>query len=104
MSYNYSMNVDIKKLNSIREELDSLDEDDVLFVEDDGRAAYVLMKAEYYDYIEEIFRQSQGIMSPKVKVINTDSLELTYDEYEAVKKQLNDIIEQTFKPKPEKLN
>ncbi|MBR3227801.1 MAG: hypothetical protein IKF68_04565 [Erysipelotrichaceae bacterium] len=98
------MNVDIKKLESIRKELESLDEDDVLFIEDDGKADYVLMRTEYYDYIDEILKQAQGIMSPKVKVISAEDLELTYDEYEAVKKQLNDIIEQTFKPKPEKLN
>ena len=98
------MNVDIKKLESIREELESLDEDDVLFVEEDGKAGYVLMRTEYYDYIDEMIRQTQSLMSPKVKVISAENLELTYDEYEAVKKQLNDIIEQTFKPKPEKLN
>ena len=98
------MNVDIKKLESIRKELESLDEDDVLFIEDDGKADYVLMRTEYYDYIDGILKQAQGIMSPKVKVISAEDLELTYDEYEAVKKQLNDIIEQTFKPKPEKLN
>ena len=62
------------------------------------------MRTEYYDYIDEMIRQTQSLMSPKVKVISAENLELTYDEYEAVKKQLNDIIEQTFKPKPEKLN
>ena len=98
------MNVDIKKLEAIKEELEALEEDDVLFVEDGDKAPYVLMRTEHYDFIEELYKQSQGIMSPRVKVISGDNFELTYDEYEAVKKQLNDIIEQTFKPKPEKLN
>ena len=95
--------VDIKELENIKDKLESLEEDDILFVDDDGEIRYVLMPVEHYDYIEEVVSQTQNMM-PRIKIINSEDFELTYDEYEAVKKQLNDMIEKTFKPKPEKLN
>ena len=95
--------VDIKELENIKDKLESLEEDDILFVDDDGETRYVLMPVEHYDYIEEVVSQTQNMM-PRIKIINSEDFELTYDEYEAVKKQLNDMIEKTFKPKPEKLN
>ena len=97
-------NVDIRELENIRKQLDALEDEDVLFVDEDGDSRYVIMPVAQYDFIEEMLRQSQNLSMPRVRVINGNELELTYDEYEAVKKQLNEIIEKTFKPKPEKLN
>ena len=96
--------IDIRELENIRKQLESLEEDDVLFVDEDGQTRFVLMPVAQYDFIDEMFRQSQNLSMPRVRIINGNELELSYDEYEAVKKQLNDIIEKTFKPKPEKLN
>ena len=98
------MNVDIKELENIRKQLESLDEEDVLFIDEEGNTRYVIMPVTQYDLIEEMLNQSQNLSMPRVKIINGNELELTYDEYEAVKKQINDIIEKNFKPKPEKLN
>ncbi|MBR0462645.1 MAG: hypothetical protein IJJ00_08035 [Erysipelotrichaceae bacterium] len=96
--------IDIRELENIRKQLDSLEEDDVLFIDEDGETRFVVMPAAQYDFIDEMLKQSQNLSMPRVRVINGNELELSYDEYEAVKKQLNDIIEKTFKPKPEKLN
>ena len=98
------MNVDIKELENIRKQLESLDEEDVLFIDEEGNTRYVIMPVTQYDLIEEMLNQSQNLSMPRVKIINGNELEHTYDEYEAVKKQINDIIEKNFKPKPEKLN
>lgn len=49
------MEIDIKKLKAIKDELDNLDEEDpVLYVSDKGDAKYVLMPIEIFDQIEEI--------------------------------------------------
>ncbi len=98
------MNADIKELENIRDQLESLEEDDVLFIDEDGNTRYVIMPVSQYDLIEEMLDPNRDLTMPRVRIINGNELELTYDEYEAVKKQLNEIIEKTFKPKPEKLN
>lgn len=98
------MNIDIKELENIKEKLEGLDEDDALFVDENGSTKYVILPINKFDNLEEIFKEDQGSIMPAIKIINGDGFELSYDEYETVKKQLNEIFEKTFKPKPEKLN
>ena len=64
-----------------------------------------IMPVELYDSLEEaMVLLDSPLMSPQVKVINSDDFELSYDEYERIKNQLVEIIEKTLMPKPEKLN
>ncbi len=92
-----SMEIDIKKLDAIKDELDSLDENDVLYINENGNSKYVLLPIESYDVLE-------NKNSANVKIVTPFNGELTYDEYEAIKKQVLDILDKTFKPKREKLN
>ena len=42
--------------------------------------------------------------TPSIKVFSPNNMELSYDEYEAVKKRILEAFDKTFKPKREKLN
>ena len=96
------MNIDINKLSEIKNELDSLSEEDVLFIDDQGKTKYVIAPIELYDRIEDLLGSYD--YNPQVKVINSEDFELSYDEYERIKKQIMDLVEKTLMPKPEKLN
>lgn len=98
------MNIDIKELENIKDKLESLNEEDVLFVDENGSTKYVILPINQFDSLEDIVKEGQGSLMPAVKIINGEGFELSYDEYESVKKQLNEIFDKTFKPKPEKLN
>lgn len=103
------MEIDIKKLKAIKDELDNLDEEDpVLYVSDKGDAKYVLMPIEIFDQIEEILNPYQDEDNPEdsasIKVISNNPFELSYSEYEQIKEQILKAFDKTFKPKPEKLN
>ena len=99
------MSIDINRIKDIKEELVALKEDDILYVNEDQKAKYVIMPVELYDSLEEAMALLDSpLMSPQVKVINSDDFELSYDEYERIKNQLVEIIEKTLMPKPEKLN
>lgn len=98
------MNIDIKKIENIRKELENLDQEDVLFVDEDGHSQYVIMPIEQYEFIESFLDINKVEATPNVKIIGAEDLEMTYDQYENVKRQLNEIFEKVFKPKPEKLN
>ena len=45
-----------------------------------------------------------GQNGTSVRIATPDDLDLSYDEYERIKKQIMDAVEKTFMPKPEKLN
>ena len=98
------MNVDLKKLKNITEELNELGKDDVLFVEDKGISKYVLMPIELYDEVEDLIKYSKALANPQVKIISNEDIELSYEEYERIKSQIIEAVDKTFKPKPEKLN
>ena len=64
------------------------------------------MPMDLYESVEDIINLSKQDITnaPNIRIINGNDFELTYDEYETVKKQIIDAFEKTFKPKPEKLN
>ena len=99
------MNIDIEKLQEIKEELNRFQENDVLFVEENGKEKYVLMPIELYDSIEDFFAlMNSASVSPQVQIAGPDDFDLSYDEYEKIKEQIMDAVEKTLMPKPEKLN
>ena len=88
----------------IKDELDSLNENDVLFIEDEGNVKYAIMPIELYDSMEDLMSVLNGQNGTSVRIATPDDLDLSYDEYERIKKQIMDAVEKTFMPKPEKLN
>lgn len=99
------MNTDIKNLKKIKEQLDSLEENDVLFIDEQGKTKYAVLTIETYDAIEDVinFINGSGFI-PQVKIAGSEDIELTYDEYERIKSQILEAVEKTLRPKPEKLN
>ncbi len=99
------MEIDIKKLENIKKELDSLAEDDTLFIKENGSTKYAILPIESYDALMEEEEEMEGRFSvPSIKVFSPNNMELSYDEYEAVKKRILEAFDKTFKPKREKLN
>ena len=99
------MNIDINTLKNIKDELDSLKEDDVLYIDENGVTKYAIMPVEKYDEAEDLFALMDDMKktTPQVKIIGADE-ELSYEEYERIKAAIIEAVEKTFKPKAEKLN
>ena len=55
--------------------------------------------------MEDTNSENEGsVYNPVIKILSSGGLELSYDEYEKVKKQIMEAFDKTFKPRPEKLN
>lgn len=99
------MEIDIKKLENIKTELDSLNKEDVLFINENGSAKYAILPIETYDaFNDEVDEKNVPFFNPSIRILSPGNTELSYDEYEMIKKQIMDAFDKTFKPKPEKLN
>ena len=99
------MNIDIEKVLEIKDELNSLKDEEVAFINENGKARYVIMPINMYDSIEDVMALLEGsIAYPQVKIAGDNDIELSYEEYERIKKQIIDALEKTLMPKPEKLN
>lgn len=98
------MNIDIERLYEIREDLEALRQSDVLFIDENGKQRFALMPIELYEQLEDVLLMLNAAPSATVKIAGPDDIDLTYDEYEMIKKQIMDAVERTFMPKPEKLN
>ena len=98
------MEIDIRELDNIRDDLDSLDQEEVIFVTEDGMTKYVIMPAVYFEAVEGVARMIEEAEKNPVRVLSGEDFEITYEEYEAVKEQIIEALEKTLLPKPEKLN
>lgn len=97
--------IDIKEIENIKEKLDDLDIDEVLYVDEDGASRFVIMPIDLFDsYLESNEGLDKLTYEPHIKILGADNVELSYEEYELIKKQINDAFDKTFKPKREKLN
>ena len=99
------MNVDISELNTIRKDLDSLQEDDALFIYENGREKYAVMPIDTYNKVCDLLDEfdEANPLNAKIDIIG-DRQQLTYEEYERVKSLIMDAVEKAFKPKADKLN
>ena len=96
-------NIDISKLEAIRDDLDFLEEGEVLFVDEQEQTRYVIVPVGIYDQLEELLMMlKEPAMLPVIRV--NEDIELSYDEYERIKNQIMEAVEKTLMPKPEKLN
>jgi len=98
-------NISINEIENLKETLENLEDDEALFVDDNGITKYAIMKVSKYDEIEAINDLSKSVSPANVKIIGGDSThELTYDEYMMIREQIIKAFDNNFKPKPEKLN
>lgn len=100
------VNIDIKKLKNIQKDLETLDENDVAYIQDEGESKYVIMPINQFDEIDS-FRsllEDNQTNHSNVKIITNAFNELTYDEYEKIRDQLIEVLDKTLKPNPEKYN
>lgn len=100
----FNMNIDIERLKEIKDELDAMNESDVLFIDEDRKAKYVIMPVEFYDTLEDLLNVLNAPAPASVRIAAPEEIDLSYDEYERIKKQIMEAVEKTFMPKPEKLN
>lgn len=98
------MKIDINELDNLKEKLDALEKDDILFIDEEGSSKYALMNMKVYEEVEEIMKVMNYSRLPQVKIESNDDIEVSYEEYEQIKKQLLEVIDEAFKPKPENLN
>lgn len=100
------LKIDINELKNIKDDLKSLDDDEVAFIEEENETKFVIMPAGQYDELESFrsFLDEGRVKTSNVKIITNATNELTYDEYEKIKKQLIEVIDKTLKPNPEKFN
>lgn len=98
------MNINIDEIIEIKDRLDSLCEDDALFIDENGKTKYAIIPIESYDKVEDLLDAINGDSMSNVKVVGGNGNDLTYEEYERIKSMIMDAVEKTFKPKAEKLN
>ena len=98
------MNIDIERIREVKDELDALSQNDVLYIEEDGKAKFAVIPIEMYDQLEDVLMMMNTPFDASVRIAAPGDIDLTYDEYERIKKQIMEAVEKTFMPKPEKLN
>ncbi|MBR5341429.1 MAG: hypothetical protein IK151_05835 [Erysipelotrichaceae bacterium] len=98
------MNIDIEKISEIKDELHDLKDNDVLFIDEEGKTKYAVMNVEMFDNIEDVLMMLNSSTGASVRIASPDDIDLSYEEYERIKRQILEAVEKTFMPKPEKLN
>lgn len=103
-----SMNIDINELAAIRDDLENLADDDLIMINDQDEPRFVIMPVTAFEGLEQFAQMltSPGAKTgtPSVSIVGPNKLELSYDEYEQVRKQILDAFDKTFKPDPGKLS
>ncbi len=96
------MEIDVKKIKGLKEGLSKIDnkEEESLYITENGSIKYILLPIEEYDMLAN---QDEN-PSATIKILNPMNANLSYEEYEEIRKQVLDVLDKTFKPKPEKLN
>jgi len=94
--------VDIKDLGNIEADLNNLGQDDVLFVCEGGKERFVLMPIEQYDAL--FHEVDDKLAMPQIKILKDGVLDLSYEDYDRIRKELLEAFDKALKPKAEKLN
>ena len=95
--------IDIDEVENLKDTLDELEDSEFLYLSEDGVEKYLVIPTKLLEQMNSYmssFEDGHGA----VQIISPNPVNLTYDEYEAIKKQLNKVLDETFKPNPEKLN
>ena len=97
-------NIDINRLDELKDELAFLNQDDVLFIEEDGQEKFAVVPIDLFNSVEDFLELLNEASSGPVVKVDSSNLDLSYDEYERIKNQIMEMVEKTLMPKPEKLN
>lgn len=99
------MGIDISKLENIRKQLDSLQDNDALFVNENGIEKYAILPVETYNKVCDLLDalDATNPLNARIDIIG-DRQQLTYEEYERVKSLIMEAVEKAFKPRADKLN
>ena len=99
------MNIDVSKLETIKDELDTMQENDAIFVYEGGHEKYAILPIDTYNKVCDLLDalDEANPLNAKIDVIG-DKQQLTYEEYERVKSLIMEAVEKAFKPKADKLN
>ena len=104
MVYNIGMRrIDIDELAKI---LKDSDIEDGLTILKDGEDAFTVLKYDDYQellYYKDLYDMTFGDQ-PNIKIMGAEDVNLSEEEFEMIKKQLNEAIDATFKPKTSKMN
>ena len=96
--------LDLEQFELLQDELDALQQDEHVFLTENGEKKYAVIPMDLYNLMEEFqMLFDDAYASPVVKV-DSANLDLSYDEYERIKQQILEAVEKTLMPKPEKLN
>ena len=97
------MSINIDELANIKDLLSTLDDESVLYVEEDGENKYVIMTSSFYEGVAEVAEALKNGAATAIKVA-MPSFDLSYEDYENIKRQVDEALDKAFRPKPEKLN
>lgn len=97
------MSINIDELANIKDLLSTLDDESVLYVEEDGESKYVIMTSSLYEGVAEVAEALKNGAATAIKVA-MPSFDLSYEDYENIKRQVDEALDKAFRPKPEKLN
>ena len=97
-------NIDINRLEELKDELEFLEQDDVLFIEEDGQERFAVVPIDLFNSVEDFLELLNEAASGPVVKVDSPNIDLSYDEYERIKNQIMEMVEKTLMPKPEKLN
>ena len=97
------MSINIDELANIKDLLSTLDDESVLYVEEDGENKYVIMTSSLYEGVAEVAEALKNGAATAIKVA-MPSFDLSYEDYENIKRQVDESLDKAFRPKPEKLN
>ena len=97
------MSINIDELANIKDLLSTLDDESVLYVEEDGENKYVIMTSSLYEGVAEVAEALKNGAATAIKVA-MPSFDLCYEDYENIKRQVDEALDKAFRPKPEKLN
>ena len=104
MRYNEVMEIELSKLKDIREELESLQDHEVLTVEENGEKRFAVLPWSHYEQIEELSMMIADANKNPVQMVTGGNFDISYEEYESIRDQIIEALEKTLMPKPEKLN
>ena len=97
-------NIELSKLELLQDELDFLQDGDFVFLTENGEKQYAVVPMEMFRVLEELETMFDDTLASPVVKVNSENLDLSYDEYERIKEQIMEAVEKTLMPKPEKLN
>ena len=99
--------VRITNIQDLKRLIQNINEDGSYDIELDDNLSFHAISDEEYELLsemKEMFEEDKQD-NQKVKIVSNDiNEELSFEQYETLKKLINDAFEKTFKPKSEKLN